>query len=322
VRTTTPDGATPDGAPSGEPVPEGAAAASAQSQSAQSQAPQPDQGGQPASPSGIKAGRNLPAAIAVGVIMGGGALVTLLTVKGTFLIYMGVALAIGLHELAGAFRTREIRIPVVPVLMGGAAMVTSAYWAAGGAVAAAFALTLIAIFTWRMPRGADGYVKDVSGAVFATAYLALPGATVAAMLAPADGGKRVLTFVILTVCSDIGGYFAGITLGRTGAHKMAPTISPKKTWEGLAGSALTVVLAGVILFMALLHGHWWQGVITGIAAVAAAVLGDLAESLIKRDLGIKDMGTLLPGHGGIMDRLDSLLICAPVVWLLLSAFIR
>jgi phosphatidate cytidylyltransferase len=321
VRTTTPGGATPDGVPSGDPFPEGAAAA--RDEAAQPDEPsRPDPATEPASPGGIRAGRNLPAAIAVGAIMGGGALATLLTVKATFLIYMGLALGIGLHELAGAFKAREIRIPAIPVLIGGAAMVTSAYWAAGGAVAAAFALTLIAILTWRMPRGADGYVKDVTGAVFATAYLALPGAAVAAMLAPADGGKRVLTFVILTICSDIGGYFAGITLGRTGAHKMAPTISPKKTWEGLAGAALTVVAAGVILFMALLHGHWWQGVITGIAAVAAAVLGDLAESLIKRDLGIKDMGTLLPGHGGIMDRLDSLLICAPVVWLLLAAFIR
>ena len=321
MRTTTPGGATPDGVPSGDPFPEGAAAA--RDEAAQPDEPsRPDPATEPASPGGIRAGRNLPAAIAVGAIMGGGALATLLTVKATFLIYMGLALGIGLHELAGAFKAREIRIPAIPVLIGGAAMVTSAYWAAGGAVAAAFALTLIAILTWRMPRGAGGYVKDVTGAVFATAYLALPGAAVAAMLAPADGGKRVLTFVILTICSDIGGYFAGITLGRTGAHKMAPTISPKKTWEGLAGAALTVVAAGVILFMALLHGHWWQGVITGIVAVAAAVLGDLAESLIKRDLGIKDMGTLLPGHGGIMDRLDSLLICAPVVWLLLSAFIR
>jgi phosphatidate cytidylyltransferase len=142
------------------------------------------------------------------------------------------------------------------------------------------------------------------------------------MLAPADGGKRVLTFVVLTICSDIGGYFAGITLGRTGAHKMAPTISPKKTWEGLAGSALTVIVAGVVLFPALLHGYWWQGAVTGVAAVAAAVLGDLAESMIKRDLGIKDMGSLLPGHGGVLDRLDSLVICAPVVWLLLEAFLK
>jgi phosphatidate cytidylyltransferase len=258
----------------------------------------------------------------VGAALGGLALLTLLTVKGTFLIYMGVALGIGLHELDGAFKTRDVRMPVIPVLLGGAAMAASAYWAAGGAVAAAFALTLIGVLGWRLRAGAEGYVKDVTAAVFATAYLGLPGATVAAMLAPADGGKRVVTFVVLTVCSDIGGYFAGITLGRAGAHKMAPAISPKKTWEGLAGSAITVVVAGVIMVPALLHGYWWQGAITGLAAVAAAVRGDLAESMIKRDLGIKDMGTLLPGHGGALDRLDSLLICAPVVWLLLAAFIR
>jgi phosphatidate cytidylyltransferase len=278
--------------------------------------------GDAAKPKGIKTGRNLPAAIAVGVALVGGALLTLFTIKATFLIYMGLGLGIGLHELTGALRTREIRIPFIPVLLGGAAMVTCAYWAAGGAVAAAFAVTLIAILAWRLPGGADGYVKDVTGAVFATAYLALPGATVAAMLTPGDGPKRVLTFVVLTIGSDIGGYFAGITLGRGGAHKMAPTISPKKTWEGLAGSALTVVVTGVVLFPVLLHGYWWQGAITGVAAVAAAVLGDLAESMIKRDLGIKDMGSLLPGHGGVLDRLDSLVICAPVTWLLLAAFIR
>lgn len=283
---------------------------------------EPAKSGDAPSPAGIRTGRNLPAAIAVGVALVGGALLTLFTVKATFLIYMGLGLGVGLHELAGALRTREIRIPVIPVLLGGAAMVTCAYWAAGGAVAAAFAVTLIAILAWRLPGGADGYVKDVTGAVFATAYLALPGATVAAMLTPADGPRRVLTFVILTIASDIGGYFAGITLGRGGAHKMAPTISPKKTWEGLAGSALTVIAAGVILFPVLLHGQWWQGAVTGIAAVAAAVLGDLAESMIKRDLGIKDMGSLLPGHGGVLDRLDSLVICAPVTWLLLAAFIR
>ena len=271
---------------------------------------------------GIRAGRNLPAATGVGAGLGGLALLTLLTVKGTFLIYMGVALVIGLHELNSAFKARDVRMPVIPVLLGGAAMTAGAYWAAGGAVAAAFALTLIGVLGWRLRAGAEGYVKDVTAAVFATAYLALPGAAVAAMLAPADGGKRVVTFVVLTVCSDIGGYFAGITLGRAGAHKMAPTISPKKTWEGLAGSAITVVVAGVIMVPALLHGYWWQGAITGLAAVAAAVLGDLAESMIKRDLGVKDMGTLLPGHGGALDRLDSLLICAPVVWLLLAAFIR
>jgi phosphatidate cytidylyltransferase len=272
---------------------------------------------------GIKAGRNLPAAIGVGVVLGGLALLTLLTVKATFLIYMGAALAIGLHELAGAFKTKDISIPLVPVALGGAAMLTAAYWAAGGAVMAAFALTVLGILVYRMFGGTDGYVKDVTAGLFATAYLPLLGATVAAMLAPSDGGKRVLVFIILAICSDIGGYFAGITLTPfTGGHQMAPVISPKKTWEGLAGSAFLCVVAGAVLLPAMLHGHWWQGIITGIAALAAAVFGDLAESMIKRDLAIKDMGTLLPGHGGVLDRIDSLLACAPVVWLLLAVFVR
>jgi phosphatidate cytidylyltransferase len=276
-------------------------------------------------PSGhhIKTGRNLPVAIGVGVIMGGLALLTLLTVKATFLIYMGAALAVGLHELAAALKTKDVTVPVIPVALGGAAMLTAAYWAAGGAVLAAFALTVLGILIYRMFGGTDRYVGDVTAGVFATAYLALLGACVSAMLAPPDGGKRVLIFIILTICSDIGGYFAGITLTPfTGGHKMAPVISPKKTWEGLAGSALLSIAAGAILLPTLLHGHWWQGVIIGIAAVAAAVFGDLAESMIKRDLDIKDMGTLLPGHGGILDRIDSLLACAPVVWLLLSLFVK
>ncbi len=274
-------------------------------------------------PKVIRTGRNLPVAIGVGVVLGGLALLTLLTVKATFLIYMGVALAIGLHELAGALKTKDINLPLAPVALGGAAMLTAAYWAAGGAVMAAFALTVLAILVYRMFGGTDGYVKDVTAGVFATAYLPLLGATVAAMLAPPDGGKRVLVFIVLAVCSDIGGYFAGITLTPfTGGHKMAPVISPKKTWEGLAGSAFLCVVAGAVMLPTLLHGHWWQGVITGIAALAAAVFGDLAESMIKRDLAIKDMGTLLPGHGGILDRIDSLLACAPVVWLLLALFVK
>jgi phosphatidate cytidylyltransferase len=275
-----------------------------------------------AKPKGIKTGRNLPAAIGVGVILGGLALLTLLTIKATFLIYMGAALAVALYELDAALKTRDIKIPLIPVALGGAAILTAAYWAAGGAVTAAFALTVIAILGWRMVSGTEGYVKDVSAGVFAVAYLPLLAAAASAMLAEPDGGKRALTWIILTICTDIGGYFAGITLARGGGHKMAPVISPKKTWEGLAGSAAATLVAGAILLPALLHGHWWQGIVIGAAALAAAVLGDLAESMIKRDLKIKDMGSLLPGHGGILDRIDSLLLCAPVVWLLLEIFLR
>jgi hypothetical protein len=137
------------------------------------------------------------------------------------------------------------------------------------------------------------------------------------MLAPSDGGRRVLAFVAVTICSDIGGYFAGSFLGK---HKLAPSISPKKTWEGLGGSLAACLIAGWLTLSYLLHDHWWQGLIFGFAVTVAAIVGDLVESTIKRDLGIKDMGSLLPGHGGVLDRIDSLLFAAPVAWLLLIAF--
>jgi phosphatidate cytidylyltransferase len=265
-----------------------------------------------------RTGRNLPAAIGVGVVLGGLVVLTLLTVKATFLAYMGIALGIALAELTSALAKRDINIPAIPVAAGGAAMITCAYWLGSRYALAATGLTVVAIVAWRLTGGASGYVKDTTAGVFAAAYLPFLGSFVAAMLVPADGPRRVLTFIILTICSDIGGYFAGITVGR---HPMAPVISPKKTWEGFAGSAVACLVAGWLCVTLLLHGHWWQGLLTGAAVVLAATVGDLVESMIKRDLDIKDMGTLLPGHGGILERLDSLLIAAPVVWLLLYLFI-
>ena len=267
---------------------------------------------------GVRTGRNLPVAIAVGAGLGGLVFLTLLTVKATFLLYMGIAVIIALAELTGAFAKRDINIPVIPVAAGGIAMVTCMYWLGSRDALAALALTVIAVLAWRLRGGTSGYVRDTTAGMFALCYLPLPAVFVAAMLAPADGPRRVLTFIILTICSDIGGYFAGITLGR---HPMAPAISPKKTWEGFAGSVVACLVAGALCLPLLLHGHAWQGLLTGAAAVLAATLGDLVESMIKRDLDIKDMGTVLPGHGGILERLDSLLVCAPVVWLLLVAFI-
>jgi len=231
---------------------------------------------------------------------------------------VGAAIAIALTELAEAFGKRGIEIPVIPVAAGGAAILTCMYWLGSRAVLAALALTVVVIFAWRLPGGPSGYVKDVTAGVFALLYLPFLASFVAAMLAPADGPRRVLTFIILTVCSDVGGYVAGITIGR---HLMAPAISPKKTWEGFGGSAFACMLGGAIALPLLLHGAIWQGILLGAAALVAATLGDLAESMIKRDLQIKDMGTVLPGHGGILDRIDSLLIAAPVLWVLLLGFI-
>jgi phosphatidate cytidylyltransferase len=268
-----------------------------------------------------RTGRNLPVAIGVGAGLGGLVFLTLLTVKATFLIYVGAAIAVALTELSSALAKRGINVPVIPVAAGGAAVMTCTYWLGSQAALAALALTVVVIFAWRMPGGPAGYVKDVTAGVFALLYLPFLASFVFAMLSQPDGPRRVLTFIILTVCSDIGGYFAGITLGRGGRHPMAPVISPKKTWEGFSGSAAACLLAGALCLTLMLPGHVWQGLLAGAAAVIAATLGDLTESMIKRDLDIKDMGTLLPGHGGILERLDSLLVVSPVLWLLLYLFI-
>jgi phosphatidate cytidylyltransferase len=271
----------------------------------------------------IKTGRNLPAAIGVGAVLGGGVLLTLLTVKATFLIYMGAAIGIALSELTTAFRRREISVPLIPLAAGGAAMLTCAYWLGYRGLMAALGLTVLAVAGYRLVRGGtEGFVRDTSAGVFAAIYIPFLASFVSAMLAPSDGARRVLTFIILTICSDIGGYFAGITLGRGTRHPMAPAISPKKTWEGFAGSAAACLIAGALTMTLLLHGKLWQGPILGAAAVVTAITGDLIESAIKRDLDIKDMGTLLPGHGGILDRIDSLVVTAPVTWLLLVAFLH
>lgn len=265
-----------------------------------------------------RTGRNLPAAIAVGLGLGGLALLTLFTVKATFLLYVGIIVAVGLWELSRALQARDIHLPLIPIAVGGIAMVTLAYWTPTKWAVGALAIAAILVLAWRLPGGAEGYVRDVTAGLFTLVYLPLMAVFVALLLADPDGSRRVLIFLVLTVCSDTGGYLAGILIGK---HPMARVISPKKTWEGLGGSIVACLVAGAIMVPDLLHGHLWQGLVLGIAAVAAATLGDLAESMMKRDLQIKDMGSLLPGHGGILDRLDSLLVMAPVIWLLLTLFV-
>jgi phosphatidate cytidylyltransferase len=266
----------------------------------------------------ITAGRNLPAAVAVGVGLGALVLVTLFTVKATFLAYVGVIVIIALWELSRALGTRGIRLPLIPVTIGGAAMYTLAYWLGARAALAALALSVIGLMAWRLPGGAAGYLRDLSAGIFALAYLPLMAVFLAMILARHTGARQALIFVVVTICSDIGGYAAGVLIGR---HPLASSISPKKTWEGLAGSVAACLAAGGILMTWLLHTHVWQGLVVGAAAAAAATLGDLVESIMKRDLQIKDMGSVLPGHGGILDRIDSLLVVAPVYWLLLTVFI-
>jgi phosphatidate cytidylyltransferase len=274
--------------------------------------------GAPSEHKPTRTGRNLPVAAAIGVVLGGLVLVTLFTVKATFLIYVGAIVLLALWELRQALAERGISLPLVPIAVGGAAMFTLAYWYGAQAGLAALAGTALALMAWRLPGGAAGYLRDVTASVFTLAYLPMLGIFVPLMLTAPDGARRTLMFVVLPVASDVGGYFAGILLGR---HKMAPIISPKKTWEGFGGSVAVCLAAGAVLLPWLLHAHFWQGLILGAAGAVAAIVGDLVESMIKRDLEIKDMGSVFPGHGGAMDRLDSLVFVAPVAWVLLAAFV-
>jgi phosphatidate cytidylyltransferase len=265
-----------------------------------------------------RAGRNLPAAVGVGASLGALILVSLYVWKVAFLVVEAVAITLAVWELANAFHAGRVRVPVVPIAVGGLAILASAYAGGTEPMLVALALTFLATLLWRLPENPRGYVRDVTAGVFATMYVPFLAGFAALMLREDDGADRVVAFILLTVLSDIGGYAVGVLFGR---HPMAPSISPKKSWEGAAGSALFCAVGGAVALPALLGGAVWEGVVAGLALMLVATLGDLGESMIKRDLGIKDMGSLLPGHGGMMDRLDSLLLAAPVAYLLLSWFV-
>jgi phosphatidate cytidylyltransferase len=242
-------------------------------------------------------------------------LASLLWRKELFVAVVVIALGVGLWELARAFAKADIIIPFLPVLVGGSLMLVSASFGQMETAAVAMALAAIATLVWRLADGPDGFVRDASVGLFTLSYLYLMGTFVLLMLHEADGAQRVIAFLILAIASDVGGYAAGVLFGK---HPMAPNISPKKSWEGFAGSLITGIGLGIVTVVYLLHGPWWVGILLGVAGVVMATLGDLTESLIKRDLGIKDMGDLLPGHGGLMDRLDSLIAVAPVAWLIMN----
>ena len=271
-----------------------------------------------------RAGRNLPAAVASAVVLLLAIAGSLFFVKSAFMLIVGAAVVVAIWELHRGLGAKGIDIPEQPLMAGGVVMVAVAYFWGAPALVTATAVTALVIMLWLLRRGVDGFVQNASAAVFTLIYVPFLGSFVALMLAEGgdwrstdhfdDGVRGIITFIVVTIASDIGGYVAGVLFGR---HPMAPVISPKKSWEGFAGSALFCVGAGVALVVWLLDGDWWVGVALGLIAVVMATLGDLVESVMKRDLGIKDMSQIVPGHGGLMDRLDSLLATIAPIWLLL-----
>lgn len=272
----------------------------------------------PAIPGHGRAGRDLRAATAVGLGLAALVLGTLFVWKPAFVGLAVVAVTVAGWELSAALATRGIRIPQVPVLLGSVLMIVGAYVGGDGTLVVALGLTIVAIMAWRLGENAPGYSRDVTAGILVVVYVPFLAGFAMLLLQADDGPWRVLTLIVVVAASDTGGYVAGVIAGR---HPMAPTVSPKKSWEGVAGSVLACLVVGVVAVVVALDGDWTAGAVLGLAAVVAATLGDLGESMVKRDLGLKDMSTLLPGHGGIMDRLDSLLPTAPVAWLILTALV-
>lgn len=259
-----------------------------------------------------RAGRDLPVAIGVGLGLGALVVASLFIWEQAFVVLVVVGIGVALWEFAAALGTRDIRVPLLPLWVGSTGMLVSAYVAGAEALVVAFMLTAGGVFVWRViDGGGPQAVRDASAGIFAATYLPFLAGFAVLLVASPDGPWRVLYFISLVVANDVGGYAAGVLFGK---HPLAPSVSPKKSWEGTAGSVLLASLVGVGLMFWFFDGPLAGGALIGLLAVVAATVGDLSESLLKRDLGLKDMGSLLPGHGGLMDRLDSLLLAAPVVY--------
>ena len=273
-----------------------------------------------------RAGRDLPTAVGSAVVLVGAILLSLLFWKTAFMAIVALAVVVAIWELHKGLGSKGIDIPEQPLMLGGVVMVVVAYFYGAPALVTATAVTALVIMLWLLRRGVDGYVQNATAAVFTLVYVPFLGSFVALLLSegghsPAlgldtdnDGVRGIITFIAITVASDTGGYVAGVLFGK---HPMARVISPKKSWEGFAGSAVACVAVGIWLVTSFLGGEWWVGLLLGLITVVMATLGDLCESVIKRDLGIKDMSNVIPGHGGLMDRLDSLLATIAPIWLVL-----
>lgn len=261
-------------------------------------------------------GRNLPAAIGVGVALGAVVLTTVFVVPQGFPVLVAVAMMVAVLELTRALGEGDLQVPPVPLLVGVVGMVISTVVFGADGLLVSTAAAVCVLILWRVSESMGlTALRDVTGGVFTLAWVPFLGCFTLLLFGQDDGPMLVLLAILVPVANDIGGYVAGVLFG---SHPMAPGISPKKSWEGFAGSLVLGVAASTAVLVWALEQPWWVGVILGAVLVVISTCGDLAESLLKRDLGIKDMGHLLPGHGGVLDRVDSILLAAPTTYILLE----
>lgn len=265
-----------------------------------------------------KAGRNLPAAIAVGLGLLATVIASLFIDVRFFAILVAFAAMLAVRELSKSLAVGlSDRMSILLQILSPTMVIAASVSGLEGLVSA-FVASALLVLTVRLLDGQEAYVHHVTRSILALVYAPLLAGFAVLLSTQEDGAWKVMAFILLTAATDLGGYIAGAILGK---HPMAPKISPKKSWEGFVGALVLQLAVGIALWIFVFDQPWWEGAIVGFVMMLTATVGDLIESMIKRDLGIKDMGALLPGHGGVMDRLDSLVVNAFVAWLLFGFFL-
>jgi len=262
-----------------------------------------------------RAGRKLFPSIAVSLSLVALVWFALAYHREIFAVVVATAVMLGIREIVRAFNASGIYISHAGLIVASLAL-SYATWnggVAGLAVATAIAIPVLLIQL--LTRGPEGFVASATATTFSLLYLPFLAGFLILLGRTSTGLERVMTFVILVGCNDTFGYIVGVLIGK---HALVPKISPKKSWEGLIGSLVFTIAGGILAFTYILEMQWWIGAVVGLMIVFTATCGDLIESAMKRDLALKDMGSLLPGHGGMLDRLDSVLISAPALWLALE----
>ena len=258
-----------------------------------------------------KAGRKLLPSILVSLGLLALVFGTVYKAKPLFGLLIWVAIMLAIRELVNAYKHGGIELPRLAIQVAGTALLISAWYGRVSGLAVAMSIAIPNVMVFILFKGPKDYVRRAASAAFAVFYLAFLGGFIVLLAHHSDGAARILTLVVLVSCNDTFAYISGVLFGK---HPLVPAISPKKTWEGLLGSFIFTPTGSALVFHYALHKHWWVGAGIGIMAVITATCGDLIESAVKRDLAIKDMGSILPGHGGILDRIDSILFTGPAVW--------
>lgn len=272
-----------------------------------------------------RTGRNLFAAIGIGLGLGALLIVSLFIWKPLFIVFGGLLVGFTTFELASALRYAGRNVPRIASTVVGLAILPVAFflhieglWLA--LLAGVVLITLYRVVELLRPSHRTGtreVLLDIGAGAFVQVYVAFFAGFYLVLTGSEGGEWWTLVALAIVVFTDVGAYASGLRFGK---HKLAPAISPGKTWEGFAGSLVVAIALGAILAPLALQQPWWEGAVLGLVLALVGTAGDLTESLIKRDLGIKDISTWLPGHGGFLDRLDSILPSAPVAFAFYALF--